>query len=298
MTAPPEDTLAWVRAALGGRSRILGIDALPPASRANHRLRVETADGTDVELLLRRYTDTERLGSDPWYSPTDELDALRALEAVELPVPRVAAADVHADTCDVPTLLLTWLPGEAPDRPTDLRAFARGLAEPLPAIHAIDAPPSMRAYEPYFVSDGIAVADLRPPRWAFDVRTWERAFETVASDPPDAPSAFIHRDYHHGNTVWQGGTLTGVVDWTTGCVGPPGIDLAQARINLAWDFDQGTADAFRHSWRALEPGLKAHPYWDVLDAVDWLGDGAAPDATPERLRRYETFVAKALAELG
>ncbi len=33
--------------------------------------------------------------------------------------------------------------------------------------------------------------------------------------------------------------------------------------------------------------------------VDWLGDGS-PDPAPsaEALRRYETFVARALAELG
>jgi hypothetical protein len=92
--------------------------------------------------------------------------------------------------------------------------------------------------------------------------------------------------------------LTGVVDWTTGCVGPPGIDLAQARINLAWDFDLAMADGFLDAWRALDPGLDHHPYWDVLDAVDWLGDGTAPGVTPEKLRRYETFVARALADLG
>jgi hypothetical protein len=45
--------------------------------------------------------------------------------------------------------------------------------------------------------------------------------------------------------------------------------------------------------------MVADPYWDILDAVDWLGDGSPdPDATPEALRRYETFVARALAELG
>jgi aminoglycoside phosphotransferase (APT) family kinase protein len=120
----------------------------------------------------------------------------------------------------------------------------------------------------------------------------------VASEPPETPTRFIHRDYHHGNTVWEHGVLTGVVDWTTGCVGPPGIDLAQARINLAWDFDLAMADGFLDAWRALDPGLDHHPYWDVLDAVDWLGDGTAPGVTPEKLRRYETFVARALADLG
>jgi aminoglycoside phosphotransferase (APT) family kinase protein len=298
MSTLPDPTLAWLGSALGREARVLALEPLPAASHTNHRIRAETANGAHLDLLLRRFTDFERMTSDPWYSPTDELAAIRALAEVELPVPRLVAEDARANACDVPTLLLTWLDGEALGEPGDLEAFVRGLAEPLPSIHAVDAPPGMRTYEPYFVSDGIAVADLHPPSWAFETRTWERAFEVVAAGPPETLSRFIHRDYHHGNTVWRDGRLTGIVDWTTGCVGPAGIDLAQARINLAWDHDQATADAFLRAWRALEPGLDADPYWDVLDAVDWLADPPGSDATPEALRRYETFVALALAELG
>lgn len=299
MSEIPEATLAWIQGALGPGSHVLASSRLPPASHTNHRLRVETPDGSHLDLLLRRFTNAERLASDPWYSPRDELGAIRTLAQVDLPVPRLVAEDVGADACDVPALLLTWLPGSTPDEPADLEAFTRDLAEPLPAVHAAAAPPGMRVYEPYFVSDGTRVAGLRPPAWAFQVRTWERAFEVVAAGRPESPICFIHRDYHHGNTVWRDGRLTGIVDWTTGCLGPPGIDLAQARINLAWDHDQETADAFLRAWRALEPGMDADPYWDVLDAVDWLGDGSPdPDVEPAALRRYETFVARALAELG
>jgi aminoglycoside phosphotransferase (APT) family kinase protein len=300
MSGLPDPTFTWVRAVLGRGTRVLAIDPLPGASHTNHRVSAETMSGARLDLLLRRFTDFERLTSDPWYSPVDELAAIRALAEVDLPVPRLVAEDARADACDVPTLLLTWLDGETPEAPADLEAFARGLAEPLPAIHAAEAPPGMRVYEPYFASDGIAAADLRPPAWAVEPRTWERAFEVVAAAPPQAPMRFIHRDYHHGNTVWRDGRLTGIVDWTTGCLGPPGIDLAQARINLAWDHDQGTADAFLRAWRALGADAGAeHPYWDLLDAIDWLGDGTAdPDDDVEALRRYESFVARALAELG
>jgi len=297
-TGLPERTVEWLRSVLGSTARVHEIATLPDTSHTNHRLRIQSPEGAELELLLRRYTDVELLASDPWHSPTDEVAALRALEHADLPVPRLIAEDASGDLCEVPTLLLTWVPGHPPGTPDDLDAFARRLAEPLPAIHAVDVPPSIRAYEPYFVSDGFTVADLRPPAWALDTRTWERAFEVVASEPPETPTRFIHRDYHHGNTVWEHGVLTGVVDWTTGCVGPPGIDLAQARINLAWDFDLAMADGFLDAWRALDPGLDHHPYWDVLDAVDWLGDGTAPGVTPEKLRRYETFVARALADLG
>lgn len=300
MSGVPGETLSWVRTTLGRGARVLGVESMAPASHTNHRLAVETPAGVRADLLLRRFTDGERLASDPWYEPAAEVRALRALEPTDLPVPELLGADAEASACEVPTLLLTWLPGNPPGEPRDLAAFARELAAPLPAIHAVDTPAAMRSYEPYFASDGVSVESLRPPAWAFDASVWERAFAVVTAGEPEGPTRFIHRDFYHGNTLWQDDRLTGVVDWTTGSVGPPGIDLAQARINLAWDFGLDAAELFLHAWRALDPSSDVeHPYWDLLDAVDWLGDGTAdPDDDVEALRRYETFVARALARLA
>ena len=61
-----------------------------------------------------------------------------------------------------------------------------------------------------------------------------------------------------------------------------------------------TADAFLGTWRliAADPA-EYHPYWDLLDAVDWLGDGEPNEPVPDGgLERYESFVARTLAELG
>jgi Ser/Thr protein kinase RdoA (MazF antagonist) len=284
-------TLAWVERTVGP---VMAVEPMPEASHTNHRLVLESG----AMLVLRRYTDEELRDGDPWYVPADEIAALRALEAVEgVPVPHLVAADPDAVECDVSTLLLTWLPGSRPGRPDDLDAFVRGLAEPLPAIHA--APLVGRAYEPYLISDGERFEDLRPPAWATDPRVWERAFVAATAEQPPAPRRFIHRDFHQGNTLWEGDALTGVIDWTTGCSGPAGIDVAQMRINLAWEFDLETADAFLDVWRALEPGDEHDPFWDLLDAADWLGDGSPNEPVPPGgLERYEAFVARTLSELG
>jgi aminoglycoside phosphotransferase (APT) family kinase protein len=226
------------------------------------------------------------------------MSALEAIAGLGLPVPELVAADVDCLACDVPTLLLTWLPGSSASPPEDLAAFARGLAEPLPAIHR--APLVERTYETYLASDGERIEDLRPPVWSAQPRIWERALELATREPPAAPSRFIHRDYHQGNTLWEGSRLSGIVDWTTGCSGPVGIDLAQMRLNLAWEFDLGTADTFLESWRSVvDDHSEYHPYWDVLDAVDWLGDGQLNEPVPDGgPGRYEAFVARAVAELG
>lgn len=290
----PEATLRWIARVVDGRRFEIAAEPLPDTSHENHR--VSVGDGT--ELLLRRFADPDR-ATDPWYTPHGEVAALEALAGRSLPVPELIAADIDAVECDVPALLVTWLPGRtlgSGDR-IDRMAFPHGLAEHLPAIHR--CPLVERAYDPYFVSDGTTVGDLRPPRWTNDPAVWERAFEAAAGEPPRFEPRFIHRDYHQGNTLWMGERISGIVDWTTGSSGPVGIDLAQMRMNLAWEFDLELADAFLEAWRSIAHDPDAyHPYWEVLNAVDWLGDGEPDDETrPERLQRFERFVARALAEL-
>jgi aminoglycoside phosphotransferase (APT) family kinase protein len=165
------------------------------------------------------------------------------------------------------------------ERPDDPAAFARALAEVLPAVHA--APLVERSYEPYLVTDRQRIEDLRPPSWARDRSVWERAFEVAGASAPEHAVRFIHRDYHQGNTVWEAGRLSGIVDWTCGCSGPPGIDLAHMRINLAWEFDLGLADTFLQAWRDVAGDRRGyHAYWDVLVAVDWIPDPPEPEVPP------------------
>ena len=293
----PEPTRAWLAQALGERRFEIAREPPADSSHTNHRITLD--DGR--ELLLRRFTDADR-GGDPWYVARDEVAALEALAGLGLPVPALVAADVDATECDVPTLLITWLPGRAPT-PADVDdpdVFVHALAEPLPAIHR--CPPVGRRYEPYFVSDGVRTEDLRPPRWALDATMWERAIDAAAAPPPAHVPRFIHRDYHQGNTLFEGARLTGVVDWTTGCAGPVGIDLARMRMNLAWEFEfeLELGAGFLDAWREVADDPDAyHPYWDVLDAVDRLGDGEHHEEhRPERLARFEAYTARALAELG
>lgn len=51
----------------------------------------------------------------------------------------------------------------------------------------------------------------------------------------------IHRDYHPENTLCWAGRLTGVVDWTQASYGPPALDVAHMRWNLAADHGRKVA---------------------------------------------------------
>jgi hypothetical protein len=131
-----------------------------------------------------------------------------------------------------------------------------------------------------------------PPRHAGRRRPelWERALELGRTEPPPGPRCFIHRDYHPENTLWSRGRLTGVVDWTSASWGPPAVDVAHMRWNLALTYGLDAADAFLrlHGSLAAE-SFPDQRYWDVVTVVDLaceLDPNDWPTFDLTRLERY------------
>jgi aminoglycoside phosphotransferase (APT) family kinase protein len=181
--------------------------------------------------------------------------------------------------CDVAAQLITRVPGAPMVGRPPLGPLVTALAE----IHAVDPdgiPPYRRYYEP---------GRLAVPSWAADRAVWERAIALAHDRPPALPDRFIHRDYHPGNTLWEGAELTGIVDWTTGSRGPGAVDLGHLRWNLVVDYGPRVADA-------LLPHPEHHPYYDVVTVLDVLPE-LDPTTPHAELVRLEEHVARALAEL-
>ena len=109
------------------------------------------------------------------------------------------------------------------------------------------------------------------------------------------PAAFIHRDYHPGNTLWVAGRLTAIVDWTSASWGPPAVDVAHMRANLAMSHGVEAADEFLEAYRAVAGPYAYDPYWDLRVAVDFLPE-LTPGARPE-FERLDEFVTRAAAAL-
>jgi aminoglycoside phosphotransferase (APT) family kinase protein len=271
--ALPPASLRWAETQADGRA----LAALPMEGRwlANHLLVM--TDGR--ELVLRRWARPGWEVDDPDLNAAREALVLGRLADTDVPAPELVAVDAEGATCDVPALLITRLPGTAfPGRPP-----VGPLVDVLAQIHAVDPegiPPYRRYHEP---------DRLRVPTWADDRTVWEDAIALAHEAPPELPERFIHRDFHPGNTLWEGAELTGVVDWTTGSRGPAAVDLGHLRWNLVVDYGQRVADA-------LLPHDEHHPYYDVVTALDVLEDLPA-DAPHAELLRLEEYVARALAEL-
>ncbi|MEV5569368.1 aminoglycoside phosphotransferase family protein [Spirillospora sp. NPDC052269] len=298
--APPSTaTLGWVRECFGRGAEIRAIRPLPGGTaHANHALVVESGSGSEHRLVLRRWLPRDPLASDGpgaafadcEYSPEREIAALALLAACEIPTPSLVAADPAGAHCDAPALLLTRLPGHPPRPvPDDLPEVLIQLAAALLPVHALRGAASMPPYVPRNRPDL-----RRPPKHATRPELWERACEVASGPVPDAPSRFVHRDYHPDNTLWSRGRLTGVVDWSDASSGPAGVDVGQMRLRLALRYGVAVADRFRECFDQVAGGHDQDPYWDLACVLDLLPEEPGRVLSEGDAIRAETYLATLL----
>jgi aminoglycoside phosphotransferase (APT) family kinase protein len=288
--------LAWVEQSVSPGTRVSRVTPLPESSTAKHLIEVLRNDGSRLQLLLRRYNDAKRLAEDPWYVPSHEALALRMLADTAIPAPRLYAADLDAKVCGVPALLESWLPGEPNWNPRDLDRYLARTAEVLVAIHSVPLSerPTLPQYAPY--SD---MSMMKSQENSHRSELWNSVAEVLRSTPPAGQETFIHRDYHPGNILWNGAVVTGVVDWATAAVGPPGIDLARMRLNLALHHGRSAAKRFVDAYLAAGGDASARDrYWDLFDAADFAVDFVpSGEHASENFARFEEYIEEVLNEL-
>lgn len=228
-----------------------------------------------MHAVLRRWARPGMLEMDPDCTAEREAATLARLERTPVPAPRVLAADPEARHCDVPALLLELLPGAPPPPSADVEPAAELLAE----IHQVDPaglPPFRRYYE----------VPPTPLPWLPRTATWERLYEVAREPLAGGRPAFVHRDFHLGNTLWSGARITGIVDWNQASAAPAAADLGHMRWNLAAARGPRVADRFEAAYRAIT-GRDHDPRWDVISLVDVLPELERIGARRlERLTRY------------
>jgi aminoglycoside phosphotransferase (APT) family kinase protein len=230
---------------------------------AVHLLVIRLAGGRIHRVVLRREVRPEVLVEDP-----DAIDreqhALRVVEALELPTPRLLGCDPSGSRAGAPALLMSALPGRVEWSPPNPERWLDGLAALLPPIHGLVVPPGLiRPYRPY------AQRGHEPPPWASRPDVWRRAVE-VFRGPPDLPVTFLHRDFHPGNVLWRRGRVSGVVDWQAASVGPSCVDVGHCRANLL-RYGRGAAEQFTRIWERRTANTY-HPWADVVAIIGRLDE--------------------------
>ena len=206
-------------------------------------------------------------------------------------------------------VLAACMPGTSviprePD-PGRLRALGAAAAR-ISSIEVTPAPALPVRSRPIEAED---FAGMRRDQGAPDLlRAAEAA--VAATRPEDDHLGLVHGDLWYGNTLWDDGRLTAVLDWDCAGVGPAGIDLGSLRCDAAWCHGVEAAGHILRGWEA-QAGRPASDvaYWDAVAALasppdmGWFPVSMAaqgrPDLTREvMLERRDAFLDAALGQLG
>ena len=231
--AMPAQLVGWIEAETGGRvlSAKRGGEG---ASRQAWAVDVETGSELQRLFCLR-----DRLRDPASGSGGSQRDAgvLRALAASGIPVPRV-----HASSRELGALLLARVPGRSDypsvDRDEEREPTARDLMRLTAALHALDPdrlaiehlgePPAASEHAALQLAhlDGLlrTLADAALPVQRF-AAVW------LARRPPHASrTSLVHSDMGPGNFLYQGGSVTAILDWEVAHWGDPMEDLAAIAV--------------------------------------------------------------------
>jgi aminoglycoside phosphotransferase (APT) family kinase protein len=249
------------------------------------------AGGTHARTYLIQTADPEREFILREFGPGDdavrrEMQVLAALDGLGGLAPRLLAGHPGDQPPDGPWILISRLPGTADITPGDPAAFARQLGETLARIHAT-ARHRLAGFPSVFDQPGGSPAALSGPAASLVAARWEALAH--------ARIVLTHYDFWSGNTVWEGGILTGVVDWSGGALGPRGFDVGWCRLDLYLLYGEHIAASFLESYENASSALPDLLYWDLWaaarsheDVESWVPnyrDLGRPDLTATELRR-------------
>lgn len=227
----------------------------------------------DGRLLVLRWSDPDAWGAVGREHVRREAWACELLAGTRVSAPELLASDLDEPRTGGAANLLTWLPGRTRLDRLGSDAIAAWAAAAA-TVHAQAVPVDRRP--PTFTFRGPARPQV--PDWARWPRLWRTAIDLWAAGPPPTPHGLLHRDFHLGNTLWEGDVVTGLVDWAEASWGPPDLDVAHACADLAMLHTVADVQTFRVAYARrggrLDPDPAAAAYWVIADVLGFLPDPA------------------------
>ncbi|HEY2559505.1 MAG TPA: phosphotransferase family protein [Caldimonas sp.] len=212
-----------------------------------------------------------------------QIPLLRALAAAGLPVPGVAHADAGEGWFGTPFIMMERLPGMPffvwqPDPSFDRSSAAvtplyEQTIDAMAALHRFDWQRHLPDWEaPRELGDEIVrwdpiLAKSPRPDWLASGRAVREAL--LATRPDGAPIGLVHGDCQPGNALFDGGRLTGLIDWELASIG-------SRRIDAGWMMMLADPASWPEGWRPCCPmtpaqvaARYAHAMGEVCDDLSW-----------------------------
>jgi aminoglycoside phosphotransferase (APT) family kinase protein len=226
-------------------SRLMGLDVRITSrlGGGQHALTVvaETDDG--AEVVIRAFP----AGDDD--AVEREVHVLRSLDRLGDWVPRLIASS--ADPA-MPIVITTRVVGGHPAPDLAGAVIAEQMAQALAKVHQLDGArlPSASPQPPVGTSRAAVAAQ----------RAWSQLGARAG--------VLTHSDFWCGNALWDGPTLTGLVDWVGAHRADRGVDVAWCRLDLVLLGETNAADAFLDEYASRTGVAMADQrLWDLRAAA-------------------------------
>lgn len=291
---PTEEQLERVRDAIGASSLV-------------HQRRIEGGLGCTMDVLSEGSTRLVLRRYGRWSVDGDHDVASRETRALEL-MQRAniaAPAPIWMDRegiFDEQAILISFVDGHPDLAPSNPFEWAESLAQVLSRIHEVRLEDGdHEIFPPGAGEDARRIQEN--PEYVLEHPLGEdllRRRVMLASRDLESSHVFSHTDFWPGNTLWENGSMTAVVDWESPATGDREMDVAYCSLDIRYLGMDRVADHFVKGYREVSgDSLPNLSHWEAVglcrpmpDIGDWVPAWVAMgrDITVERARDRYTEV--------
>ena len=266
-------------------------------------LEIETGNGTTRKLIHRLHGEVD-LQQNPSVA-ADEFRVLQLTHAAGLATPAPVYLDATDPLFTTPSLVLEYAEGDTDLKPDDPADYVMQMARELSRIHRMDITGKDLSFL-LGLEDACADAMGKHGDEGDTSADEQRLLALLAPHWPlvrhNAP-VVLHGDYWPGNTLWQDGNLTAVIDWEDTRRGDPLFDVSNARFEILMLYGAEIMDTFTRHYESLNPvDTGCLPWWDVYTAFRVVNklDFLATEERDKSLIRadHHWFVEQARSRMG
>ncbi len=255
---------ARIVAKIAPQSKLVGARPLSGGISAKMtRLEIQTPDGRTQQLVLRQQSNAQAL--------KNQYKLLQLLNESNVVAPKPRYLDSSGQILPEPYLVLEFVAGEMDFAPTNLSAYLQQLAGQLAHIHSIDCANHDLNFLPTSGHHCSETERELLEHNLFDAAQIREVLYAVGVPQSSNGAALLHGDFWPGNSLWQNGLLTAVIDWEDAGCGDPLIDLAQSRSEIVWIFGVEALHEFTAYYQSLQSlDVTNLPYWDLCAALRFV----------------------------
>lgn len=243
-------------------ARLVSISVVPGGVTAETSLIEYITTNETKKVICRKFP----VGNHAKYykKVENEVKLLTILQDLSFPGPKVLFSDYKNETFHFPLIILEYIDGETIFNNNDIIHYIGEFTRNLVAIHSIDLTKVNFSFLPN-LEELIKEELSKVASYESIKNLLKSSLEEPINELINA-KVLVHGDYWPGNLLWLNGKINATIDWEDACVGNPLYDIATARLELLWAFDEHAMKHFTDFYKKLIPNTNFEylPIWDLV----------------------------------